>query len=110
MEQRLAVAALTSITSDTKWEITDAPADIIRYIFHQICVAGVVDSGDIISGLVEGNVIFPADTISEPADPVTYTISPRSLYQSIKDLADIYSIGFRIVRHPSTNVLYWDVY
>ena len=110
LEDRLAVNTLTSITTDTKWELTDVPTAIIRTMFHNVCVLGNVNSGDIIPGLVEGNVIFPTDTIGEPSDVVTYSIDPRSLYQAIKDLADIYSIGFRLVRDPSTNTLYWDVY
>lgn len=110
LEQRLAVDTLTAITTDTKWSLTNPPATIIRTMFHNVCVLGNVNSGDIIPGLVEGNVIFPSDTIGEPADSVTYAFDPRSLYQAIKELADIYSIGFRLVRQPATNTLYWDVY
>jgi len=110
LEKRLAVNTLTAITSDTKWSLTDVPTAIIRTMFHNVCVLGNVNSGDIIPGLVEGNVIFPSDTIGEPGDTITYEFDPRPLYQAIKDLADIYSIGFRIVREPATNTLYWDVY
>jgi len=110
LEKRLAVSTLTAITASTKWELTDVPTEIIRTMFHDICVLGSVNAGDVIPGLVEANVIFPSDTIGEPSESVTYAFEPRSLYQAIKDLADIYSIGFRIVRQPATNVLYWDVY
>ena len=110
LEKRLAVETLTSITTDVKWELTDVPTEIIRTMFHDICVLGNVNSGDIISGVVEDNVLFPSDTIGEPGDTVTYAVEPKNLYEAIKAIADIYSIGFRMVLDSSTNTLYWDVY
>lgn len=109
-ESRLAAETLSGLTTDTKWEITDLPADIARLIFHNICVLGLINAGDIIPGVVEGNVLFPVDTIDEPADTVTYSFSARSLYQAEKDLCDSYGMGFRLVRDPNVWTLYFDVY
>lgn len=109
LERRLAMAALTDLTTDPKWIITDQPADIARQLFHDICVLGNLDAGDIIAEIVEDS-IFPVDTISEPSDTVTYMIDPKSLYTAIKDICDAYGMGFRMVRDPNTWIIYWDVY
>ena len=60
--------------------------------------------------VIEGNVIFPTDTIGAPTEEIIYAPEPMTLYKAMKDLADAYSIGFRIVRHPVSNLLYFDVY
>lgn len=109
LENRLAMADLTDLTSDPKWTITDQPADIARQLFHDICVTGILDPGDIIPEIVE-DTIFPVDTIAEPSDTVTYMIDPKQLYTAIKDICDAYGMGFRMVRDPNTWIIYWDVY
>jgi hypothetical protein len=110
LENRLAMAALTDLETDPKWTIEDVPAAIARQLFHDICVTGILDAGDIIASITEDNVIFPVDTIDEPADTIIYSIDPKSLYSAIKELCDYFAMGFRIVREPLTNLLYWDVY
>lgn len=109
LENRIARNGLSDLTTNPKWSITDKPADIARKLFHDVCVLGVNDPGDIISGINELS-IFPADNIPEPTDTITYSIDPMTLYQAIKDLCDIYLIGFRLVRNLDTSQLYFDVY
>jgi len=109
LENRIARSALSDLTTLPKWEITDQPADIARKLFHDICVTGVLDAGDIIAGIHESN-IFPTDTIPEPPDAITYSMDPMTLYQAIKDLCDIYLMGFRLVRDLDTALLYFNVY
>lgn len=111
LEDRLAMAALTDLTTDPKWIITDEPAEIARKLFHDICVLGTLDPGDIIPIVVETS-IFPPDTIAEPPETITYEIDPKTLYQALIDLCDIYDMGFRLVRDPNSNLnqLFWDVY
>ena len=107
---RLARGTLGDLTATPKWSITDLPADIVRYMFHQICVVGVLDAGDIIAGINEGSTLFPADTIDEPTDTVTYEIDPMTLYQAMGDLAEMFFMGFRLVWDPVTYELWFDVY
>ena len=107
LDERLAAPELGAIA---KWSITDFPADIARYLFNYICVLGTLDPGDIIAGVVEGNVLFPPDTIPEPDTAIEYIIDPMSLYQAIKNLCDAYGMGFRLVKDPLTSTLYFDVY
>lgn len=108
-ENRIARAALSDLTADPKWIITDQPADIVRKLFHDICVTGVLDPGDIISGVTEAS-IFPVDTIPEPSEAITYEIDPKPLYIPMTELCDQYGMGFRLVRDIMNPQLYFDVY
>jgi ReqiPepy6 Gp37-like protein len=109
LEHRLAYSG-TDLTSDPKWILTGTPLEIANQLFHDICVLGNFDPGDIISGVIEDNVIFPDDTIDPSEDEIAYLLDPKSLYQAEVDLCAAYDMGFRLVRHHSTNVLYFDVY
>ena len=106
---RIAKSTLTDLTTEPKWVITDTPAAIARKIFHDICVLGLLDAGDIIPFVIEGT-IFPEDTIDEPADIITVEIDLTTVYDAIKSLCDLYDMGFRLVRNFDTSQLYWDVY
>jgi hypothetical protein len=110
LEDRVAMGVLGDLTTNPKWIITDAPADIARTIFHEICIDGTLDLGDIIPSVTEGSSIFPEDTIGEPTDEVTYEIEPQTVYTAIKNIADLYDFGFRLVRNLDTSQLYFDVY
>jgi hypothetical protein len=105
---RLARPELVDLTTLPKWELTDVPAELARTIYHEICGLGALNDGDILP--VTEASIFDPDTIPEPTDEITYEIDVISVYEAIKNLADAYSMGFRLVRHPSTGVLYFDVY
>jgi hypothetical protein len=110
LEHRLAIVTLDDLDpEDSKWIFTDTPKAIVEGLFHWTCIEDTVDDGDILP-VIEDNVLFPEDTIGEPTEEITYSIEPMSLYKAMKDLADVYSMGFRIVRHPETNLLYFDVY
>lgn len=109
LEQRAALAALSDLTTDPNWVITDDPMAIANKLFHDICVTGVLNAGDIIAGVTEDS-IFPDDTIDPPTGDVTVTIAPTTLYTALKELCDSYSMGFRLVRDRDTSMLYFDVY
>lgn len=108
LENRLAMAALTDLTTDPKWILEGFPLDIATQLFHDICILGILDAGDIIA-VTEGS-IFPTDTIPAPTDEIIYSIDPITLYQALKDLCDVYAMGFRLVRDLDTSILYFDVY
>jgi hypothetical protein len=109
LESRLAMADLTDLTTDPKWIVTGLPKAVATQLFHDICVTGIIDSGDIISGVTEGS-LFSADTIDAPSDSITYSMDPQTLYSAMKTLVDAFSMGFRLVRDPITCGLYFDVY
>lgn len=111
LTNRLARSTMGNLTSTPKWSITDQPGDIVRKYFHDVCVTGVVNAGDIISGVNESRMpLLPAATIAEPTDTVTVEIDPITVYTATKNLCDQWRMGFRLVRHPTTWVLYYDIY
>ena len=109
LEDRLARGSMDDLTTTPKWVLTGTPGEIVRQMFHDICVTGILDLGDRIPGIIEDS-IFSADTIAEPEDEFTIEVDPTTLYKAIKNLCDLFGLGFRIVRHPITSLLYWDVY
>lgn len=117
MEDRVAYSVIgptqttdgTGATVDVKWTITDKPADVARKIFHDICVTGVLDPGDKIPFINEGT-FMPASTIVEPIDPVTVEITPTTVYSAISQLAQVWNLGFRILRQYDMSKLWFDIY
>lgn len=109
LENRVARNSLTDLTSEPKWIITDLPAEIAREIFNHICVLGSLDPGDVIPFITPGT-IFEEDTIGEPSTVITYEIEPKSVYDAIKELCDLYDMGFRLVRNFDTSQLYFNIY
>lgn len=109
LENRLARGTTADLTTTPKWVLTGTPREILHDIYHNICVLGIIDPGDIIPGVTESS-IFPPDTIAEPVEEITYEIEPKTVYSAIKDLCDLYHIGFRLVRDIEDNQMYYDTY
>lgn len=109
LKDRVAKNTLSDLTTEPKWILTGTPGDIARKIFHDICVVGTLNPGDVIPFIIEGS-IFPEDTIAEPSDPITIELEPTTVYEAIKEICDLYDMGFRIVRNFDTSQLYFDVY
>lgn len=94
-----------------KWgNVTDVPLTILNNLFNDICVDGNLNAGDIISPLIVGD-FYPTDTIAEPSDDIFFPPAEyQDLYTTIKNLCEAFAIGFRFVRHPVLNLLYFDFY
>lgn len=110
LDDRVARGTLSDLTATPTWILTGTPIEIAEQLFHDICVTGILDSADIIAGVIESDAIFPPDTNEEPDDEITYEIDLMSLYTAIKNICDRYGMGFRLVRDGDTSDLYWDVY
>jgi len=96
---------------DTKWVATDLPADLARAIFAHICVAGSLDTNDIIPFInTDSTTFFPTDTIPEPGDSITYEMDPMTVFTAVKQLCDIYDMGFRLIRNYDESELWFDIY
>lgn len=91
------------------WVWEEAPLTILAAIFTDICVTGILNAGDIISPLTLGDY-YPSDTIAAPTEEIVFDPGYVDLYTAIKDVCDAFAIGFRFVRHPSTNILYFAFY
>lgn len=109
LDDRVAMGSLADLTTSPNWTLTGPPAAVARQVFHDICVTGILNSGDVIPFIIEGT-IMPDDTIPEPIDPITVVIEPQSVYDVIKQICDSYSLGFRILRNGDASQLYFDIY
>jgi hypothetical protein len=110
LEDRAALAALGSTTTYPTWSITGTPGAIMRKIFHDICVTGVLNVADKVPFINEGNVLFPVSTIAESATSITINLDPTTVLQAEQDLGTLYDLGFRLYRNYDTSALYFDVY
>ncbi|QFG09320.1 minor tail protein [Arthrobacter phage Sloopyjoe] len=109
LEDRVATSGLIGLTADTDWVLTGTPGDICRQIFQKICVDGLLSPGDIIPFMTAGTT-YPVDTISEPSTVIQAAIPISSVYDSIKELCDVYDLGFRLYRNQDTSQLYFNIY
>lgn len=111
LEDRAAldIATLGGTSTMAKWDITGLPAAIARKIFQDICVTGVISLDDTFPFYTAGTLL-PAGSIPEPADSVTISLDPDTVYNSIKKVCDIYNLGFRMVRNPNAAELYFEIY
>lgn len=110
MEDRVARAAWASTTTTPAWTLTGTPAAIMRQIFHDICVTGVLNVADRVPFINEGNVLYPVSTISESATTITVNLDPVSVLQAESDLGTLYDLGYRLYRNNDQSQLYFDVY
>lgn len=109
LDDRIAKKTLSDTTTEPKWVITDAPADIARLIFHNICVLGNLNVGDIIPNVTEGTFL-PISTIPEPSDNIKAELDPQSVYAVTKDICDVWNLGFRMLRQGDAPNLFYDIY
>lgn len=109
LQQRAALKAIVGGVAPV-WVIQDQPADVMRYIFRQICVLGTVTADDIIPFVQDGETQYPASTIPEFPDEIVWEQKPASVFAALKELADIFDLGFRLYRDLNTSELYFDVY
>ena len=94
-----------------KWDYgPGTPSAIANAIFKDLCITGIVSVDDRIPQLVEG-ISSPAGNIPEPTEEITMTLGPGKIYETIKQICDIYNLGFRIIRNGEDPVsLYFEVY
>jgi hypothetical protein len=109
LEDRVARGTMADLTTAPKWVLTGTPKAIVEQMFHDICVTGILTAYDVIAGVIEDS-IFPVDTVPAPDDVITVEVDPTTLYTAIKNVSDMYNMGFRLVRDLDTSNLYWDVY
>jgi uncharacterized protein YrzB (UPF0473 family) len=106
---RIVKETLSNTTVEPKWVLTGTPGEIVRKLFNDICVLGTLNAHDKIPFITPGTP-FPASNIPEPTPTITVEIPLKSLYDAIKELCDIYDLGFRLCRYYDTSKLYFDVY
>lgn len=109
MEDRVARHAMNSTTTEPKWILTGTPGFIARKIFNDICALGTLDLDDIIPFLADVDLL-PDDSIPEPADSITVEVEIQSVYDAVKNLCDLYDLGFRLLRNFDNSQLVFNIY
>jgi len=107
LEDRMAQDSFANLGT---WDFTALPAAAARKVFHDICVAGVLDPLDRIPFIVESGELMPPSTISEPIDPIDWKLPIKTVGETIKDICNIWNLGFRLLRNFDASQIYWDVY
>jgi hypothetical protein len=109
LNDRVAMGVIDDLTTSPNWVLTGKPGDIVRSMFTQICVNGILSPLDVFPFIVAGTLL-PTGNLGEPTTPVTVTFSPDTLFSSIKQFLDTYNLGFRLVRNGDTSQVYFEVY
>ena len=109
LDDRVAMPAIGDLAETPVWTLTGTPGDIIRQMFHEICVFTVLDPLDTIPFYTDGTLL-PSGNLGESADIITVSAAPDTLYNTIKKIADTYSMGFRLVRNGELGQIYFEVY
>lgn len=109
LDDRVGMPSLSNTTVLPNWVLTERPATIARQMFAIVCVNGALDPRDTIP-FYRGGQLLPSGSIPEPADAITVTATPNTLYNSIKQVCDTYVLGFRLVRNGEQGQIFFEVY
>lgn len=109
LEDRVARGTMDDLTTAPKWTLTGTPDAIVKQIFHDICVTGILSEFDVIPGVIENASFYPEDTVPPPEDEITVEIEPTTVYAAVKNISEMYHLGFRLIRSDAGQI-YWDVY
>lgn len=95
----------------TKAGVTGLPAEIMRGGFNNVCMRGLIDSRDVLPNTSLFDM-YPASLIPEPAQNITLDITLESLHDYIKAIADVYNLGWRLVKNPASQaaLFHFNVY
>lgn len=109
LEDRICTDGIPTADGKMEWSLVGTPGNIVREVFNKICVEGILSQEDIIPFITTGTT-YSFDTISEPDQVITAALPIKSVYDTVKELCEIYSLGFRLVRDLDTSKLYFNVY
>lgn len=94
-----------------KIRVSGLPADIARFLVQSYCIDGFLSSTDVIPNLSIGNgSIYSTGTNPEPDTGFQMDIKISSVYDVVKQICELYSMGFRIIRNYETGTLLFNIY
>ncbi len=109
LEDRIATDGVSWMTEGGKWVIPGTPGNVCREIFELICIDGMLNIGDIIP-FIQAGAYYPAGSIPETAQEFSFEIPMGTLYKAVKDICDMYDLGFRLVRDGDNSKLHFEIY
>lgn len=110
LRDRVAAKAIYGKPAEVEsWIFEKTPVEIIRQLFHDICVLGKLNPLDVIPNVTEGVAPFPSN-IEYPSVPIKVSLTISTLYDAIAEMCDNWDLGFRLLRLADDKKLSWDVY
>lgn len=109
LDERPARPDTSNTTTKPKWTLTGLPKNIAKSMFTTVCINGAISAADIIPLLGTGSK-YPTETIAGYATSVTWEQEPATLLSALKDICDVYEMGFRLYRYNEDGKLYFDIY
>lgn len=109
LEDRVAHDGLNGIDGNPNWPHTATPPEVARWVFKRMCIDGYLSALDKIPFIGVENK-FPKDTIAEPTEVITLEMERPTVLEVIKQLCDIYGMGFRLTRDGDLSKLNFNIY
>jgi hypothetical protein len=112
-EDRVILGQTSPYTFIPGYQFSGTPYEVMMAMFYRCCVSGDIHPNDTLPFYVDGVNLYPADTIPAPTDAISVYQKPTDLYTALKDLADVYDLGFRLYRDPVDRAggkLYFNIY
>lgn len=109
LDDRVAMPGLASTTATPNWVINGTPDYVANFMFLDVCVDGAISDNDTIPFYTNGRLLQQGN-IPLPSVEITTTLTPDSLYNSIKSVCDTYSLGFRLVKNGELGQIYFEIY
>jgi len=107
-KDRIAMTGIAGTEVNT-WRKTATPRGIIEALFDYVCRFGTSDAGDELPLLVSGS-LYAAGNLPEDTDTYTVERPTGPLFDAIKEIADVWDLGFRMYKGDDDGTLYFDVY
>lgn len=101
----------TDPTPMAEWILTGKPADVARELVFSVISPNGLNSYDTVPLLRPSTERYsPEENIPEPEDSITVKIAPNTLYDALKELCDVWQMGFRLVKPQTGGSLYFEIY
>jgi hypothetical protein len=109
LDDRVATDGVSWMTEGGKWIVNGTPGNVCRQIFDLICRQGILHISDIVP-FIQTGTFYPAGSIAETAQEFGFEIPLGSVFKAIKDICDMYDLGFRLIRDGDNSKLYFEIY
>lgn len=109
LEDRIATDGVSWMTEGGNWILNGTPGDVCRQLFDLICRQGILHPGDVIP-FIQNGTLNPAGSIPESGLVSDFEISLDTVYKNVKDICDMYDLGFRLIRDGDKSKLYFEIY
>ena len=107
-KDRLALTG-TAGTEPGHWKAVGEPSDIIRTLFDYTCRDGSLTLTDKLP-LMDPGSLYASGNLPEDTNVYSVERPYSDLFSAVKELADVWDLGFRLYKGDDNSKLYFDVY